>query len=116
MTDKLTIDATDKAIGRVASQAALALRGKNDPNFIPHIEPNQKVEIVNASKAKLDEKKRTTTIYNRYTGYPGGLRERTMQEVIDRKGYAELYRMAIYGMLPNNRMRDKIIKNLTITD
>jgi len=114
--NKVTIDATDQVLGRIASRAALLLRGKKDPNFIAHITPSQKVEIVNASKVKLSEKKRRDTIYNRYTGYPGGLRERTMQEIIDLKGYSELFRKAVYGMLAPNKLRDVIMKNLTIVD
>lgn len=113
---KLTIDAQGKKVGRVASEAAAFLRGKNDPSFEPNKLPNNQVEIVNASKADIDQKKKGEKVYTHYTGYPGGLRERKMSKVIDSLGYADVFRRAVYGMLPANRLRSRAMKQLTIKE
>ena len=111
-----TLDATDKAFGRVASEAAVLLMGKDDPSFRKNVVADVKVNIVNASKTKYDPKKLKGKIYQRYSGYPGGRKERTMQEVIDKKGYKEIFEKAVYGMLPANKLRSILMKNLIITD
>ena len=110
------IDATGKALGRVASEAAMVLRGKNDPSFAPHKLADSWVTIQHASKLALSEKKRDQKIYTRYTQYPGGLRKRTLEEVIEKKGYEEVVRKAVYGMLPANRLRPRMMKRLKIEE
>jgi len=110
------IDAQNRSIGRVASEAAVALMGKDKVGYQPHVTPVDKVEITNASKASISGKKLKEKIYTRYTGYPSGLRERTLEEVIAKKGYEEVFKKAIYGMLPNNKLRPIMLKNLTIID
>ena len=113
---KYTLDAENKKIGRVATQAAVFLMGKNLPAFQRNNIPDSKVEILNASKASVDEKKKLQKSYSRYSGYPGGLRKPTMAQVIAKKGYSELFKKAVSGMLPKNKLRQKIMNNLKITE
>jgi len=115
-TDKYTIDAAGKSLGRIASEAAVALRDKDTVSFQRHIPGKKKVEIINASKLNISDKKRRFTMHQKYSGYPGGRREESTQEVIDKKGYDALVRKAVTGMLPNNRLRSVIIKNLTVVE
>src|SRR3990167_10094005 len=103
------MDATDKAIGRVASQAAAFLRGKRLVSFTRHELPNVKVTIANASKARISPKKTATKVYTRYTGYPAGLRQPTLKQVVAKHGHGELFRQAVRGMLPTNKLRDKLL-------
>lgn len=116
MKKEHTIDATGKILGRVASEAAKVLRGKDEPSFERHILNTTKVQIVNASKLKLDPKKLISSDYVRYTGYPGGLKQLKLQQLIAKKGYSEPLRLAIYGMLPANKLRAKLMNNLTISE
>jgi len=111
-----TIDAENKIIGRIASEAAMALMGKDKADYQPNVDPTTKVLIENASKAKISQKKLKTKIYTRYTQYPGGLRKRTLEELIEKKGYGEVFRKAVYGMLPDNKLRKLMMNNLEITE
>ncbi len=111
---KYTIDAQGKKLGRIASEAAALLRGKGSPAFKPNELPDVGVEILNASKIELHEKKLTGMKYQRYSGYPGGLREIDLRELLDKKGFSELFRTTILRMLPRNRLRSRIIKRLTV--
>jgi len=111
-----TIDAEGRALGRVATEAAVLLMGKNLPSFARNIAPNVEVNINNASKIKTTPQKLEDKIYQRYSGYPGGRKERTMQQVIDKKGYEEIFKKAVRGMLPSNKLRPVMLKNLIITD
>ena len=113
---KYTIDATGKKLGRVASEAAVYLLGKNQPDFARNKIVGGTVEIVNTSKADISEKKLTQKKYIRYSGYPGGLKSPSMRNVIDKKGYAEIFTLAVYGMLPSNKLRPILMKNLTVTE
>jgi len=110
------LDAENKVLGRIAGEAAVLLMGKNLPTFRRNIIANTMVTITNASKMKYDPKKLKTKLYARYSGYPGGRKVRTMQEVIEKKGYKEVFEKAVYGMLPGNKLRDKLMKHLIITD
>ncbi|MCK9351891.1 MAG: 50S ribosomal protein L13 [Candidatus Paceibacterota bacterium] len=110
------IDAEGKKLGRVASLAASHLTGKTSPTYVRNAIRGEKVRIVNASKIVLDQKKLEQKTYERYSGYPGGLKSRRMEEVIAKKGYKEIFVKAIYGMVPSNRLRAKIMKNLEVTD
>ncbi len=109
-----TIDATDRTLGRVASEAAHALLGKRSVHFTKNMALPVKVIIENASKLYLPAKRIKGKIYTRYTGYPGGLREMSMQEMIDKKGIAEVVKKTVTGMIPRNRLRTPRMKNLTI--
>lgn len=113
---KYTLDAQNKRVGRIATQAAVYLMGKNTPEFARNAIQNITVEIKNASKAMIDEKKKEQKRYSRYSGYPGGLKQPTMANTIEKKGYSEVFRKAISGMLPKNRLRDKMMSNLKITE
>lgn len=107
----VVIDATDLVLGRLASRVALILRGKNKPNFTPHMDCGDNVIIVNADKVKLTGNKLTDRVYVRHTGYPGGQRTTTPKELL-KKRPTELVRRAVKGMLPKNRLGAKLINNL----
>jgi large subunit ribosomal protein L13 len=113
---KYTIDATNKKVGRVATEAAVYLMGKNSPSFKRNVTADVKVEITNAGKASIAHTKKSQKTYARYSGYPGGLRKPTMTEVIEKKGHSEIFKEAVWGMLPKNKLRSKMIQNLTITE
>ncbi len=113
---KYTIDAQDKKLGRVASEAAKFLIGKNSTAFARNIVPSVTVTIVNASKIKLDPKKTRDTILVTYSGYPGGIKSKSVEQFLAKKGYAKLFADTVYGMLPTNKLRSKMIKNLIVTD
>lgn len=109
--DWYVIDATDVVLGRLASKVALILRGKNKPSFTPNMDCGDYVIIVNADKVKLTGKKLTDKVYIRHTGYPGGQRFSTPKSILAKKP-TELLRMAVKGMLPKNRLGEKVIGNL----
>ena len=111
-----TIDAQGKRIGRVASEAASVLRGKHSPDFVPHKTNEQRVHIVNVKQIDIVDSKLKNKIYTRYSGYPGGLKRESRDNVIDKKGHIEVVRRAVYGMLPNNKLRSIHMKHLMITD
>jgi large subunit ribosomal protein L13 len=111
---KHTIDAEGKKIGRVATQAAVLLMGKNLKDFKRNSIPEVSVEIINSSKAKIDDKKMKQKTYSRYSGYPGGLKKPTMVQVVEKKGHTELFKEAVSGMLPKNKLRSKMMNNLII--
>ncbi len=115
---KYTLDAENKKIGRIATQAAVYLMGKNTIDYARNNIPAVTVEIKNASKASIADTKKLQKTYSRYSGYPGGLKQPTMQQVIDKKGkgYSELFKEAVKGMLPKNKLRQKMMNNLTITE
>ncbi len=108
------IDARGKRLGRVASEAAAVLLGKKTVTFTRHLQSPVKVTIEHVSELFLPEKKRQQKTYSRYTGYPGGLRQPSMNQVITKKGHVEVVRLAVYGMLPNNKLRAGRMKRLTI--
>lgn len=110
------IDATNKKLGRIATEAAMALMGKDNPSYEPNQVNTEGVHIINASKIDLDEKKKEQKKYRWYTGYPGGLRERTLEELIAKKGLKDVFEKAIFGMLPNNKLRSKRMKLLKISE
>ena len=109
----VVIDATDLALGRLASRVALVLRGKNKPGFTPNVDCGDNVTVVNAEKVALSGKKMTDRVYTRYTGYPGGQRFTTPKEILQTRP-AELIRRAVKGMLPKTRLGDKILGNLFV--
>jgi large subunit ribosomal protein L13 len=109
----VVIDATDLVLGRLASQAALLLRGKRKTNFTPHVDCGDNVIIINAEKIRLTGKKLTDKVYVRHTGYPGGQRFATPKELLNRKPFA-VVEEAIRGMLPKNRLGAKLFRNLHV--
>lgn len=111
-----TIDAQGKKLGRVAAEAASVLMGKNDPSFVRNKLQDVKVTILNASLADISDTKKDTKEYERYSGYPGGLVYEKMKRTIEKKGFAEVFRYAVMGMLPANRLADQMMKNLTVKE
>lgn len=112
----VTIDAFGKKLGRVASEAASILIGKNRTDVTRNNVHDVSVTITNASKAAITEKKLEQKEYKTYTGYPGGLNTESLKQLVARKGYAEAFRLAVYNMIPSNKLRKQIMKNLTITE
>lgn len=109
------IDAGGQTVGRVATQVAIALMGKDDPAFERHTITGGTVTVSNASKIKIDPRKLDTVKFAQYSGYPGGLRFETLAQVLEKKGIEEVLRRAVYGMLPDNKLRPEIMKKLTVT-
>lgn len=107
------IDATDVVLGRLASRVALILRGKNKPDFTPHVNCGDNVIILNAEKVRLTGKKRTDKVYVRHTGYPGGQRFATPKQLLASKPHAVI-EVAVKGMLPKNKLGSKLFKNLHV--
>lgn len=114
-TKEYVFDATDASLGRLCTEVAMALRGKNQPDFQPNVAPNVSVVINNASKVALN-KSQLKAEYKRYSGYPGGLTEESREHAIERLGYKIVFEKAVYGMLPNNRLRAVMMKNLIINE
>ena len=110
------IDAHGQKLGRIASEIASILIGKKSADFQKNEIADVKVEVVNASKMDITEKKARTTIYTNYSGFPGGLKTRTLEEVATKKGYAEVLEIAVAGMIHRNKLKDKILKNLIIKE
>lgn len=108
-----TIDATNQSLGRLASNIAVLLRGKTHASYQPNVLPKDTVTISNVAKMKITGKKLKQKIHYHYSGYPGGMKARTLGDRMA-KNPAEVLRLAVYRMLAPNRMRDKIIKHLTI--
>lgn len=109
------VDAANKPLGRVAVVAADILRGKIKPEFTPHVDCGDNVIIINADKIKLTGKKMTDRIYYSYTGYPGGQREATPASILAKPNGADrLIRKVVKGMLPKNKLADRLITNLYV--
>ncbi len=111
--DWVVIDAENQVLGRLASQAAKIIRGKNKANFTPNVDCGDNVIIINADKIKLTGKKMTDKVYVRHTGHPGGQRFRTPREMMD-KNPAFILEHAIKGMLPKNRLGSRLFTNLHV--
>lgn len=109
----VVVDATDQILGRMCTKVAKILRGKYKPNFTPNVDCGDNVIIINADKVKLTGNKWTDRTYIRYTGFPGGQREYTPQDLLA-KGADQLVRKVVKGMLPKNRLGSKLINNLRI--
>ena len=114
-TKEYIFDATDMSLGRLSTEIAMILRGKNEPTFVPHKAPNVRVVVNNASKITLNPSQLDTK-YKRYSGYPGGLKHESRAHLIKRKGYREVFEKAVYGMLPNNKLRTIMMKNIIINE
>lgn len=107
------IDASGKILGRLATQVAILLRGKNKPVFLRHKDSGDTVEVFNADKLKFTGKKLKQKIYFRHSGYPGGLTAISLEKKLS-KNPAQVLRQAVLGMLPKNKTRAKIIKRLIV--
>ncbi|MBN2668360.1 MAG: 50S ribosomal protein L13 [Bacteroidales bacterium] len=111
----LVIDAEGEVLGRLASTVAKLLRGKLKPDFTPHVDCGDNVIVLNAHKIKLTGSKWADKTYISHTGYPGGQRSITAEELMVKKP-KEMVRKAVKGMLPKNRLSNQIINNLYIYD
>jgi large subunit ribosomal protein L13 len=109
----LLVDASGKTLGRLATQVADALRGKRKPEYTPHIDVGDFVVVVNAEKVRVTGHKREEKLYYRHSGYPGGLRSRTLGEMLERRP-EEVIRLAVRGMLPKNRLGRAQLRKLKI--
>ena len=109
----VVIDATDEVLGRLASQVAKILRGKNKPSYTPHVDCGDYVIVINADKVKLTGKKMTDKVYTRHTGFPGGQRFATPADYLAKKP-TFLIEKAVKGMLPKTRLGEAIMKNLKV--
>lgn len=107
------LDAENLAIGRLASEIALILRGKNKTEFQPHLDCGDIVEVINLSKVKFTGKKLEQKKYFSYSGYPGGLKEKKMKDVYS-KNPGEVLKRAVREMLPPVKFRDNMLKRLII--
>jgi large subunit ribosomal protein L13 len=101
--DWYVVDAEGKTLGRLATQIAEQLRGKTKPVYTPHVDTGDFVVVVNAEKIAVTGNKLEEKMYYKHSGYPGGLRERTLREQLDRQP-TEVLRKAVKGMLPRNKL------------
>jgi large subunit ribosomal protein L13 len=107
------IDATDQVLGRIATRAASILMGKHRPQYAPFLVSGDHVIVVNADKIKLTGEKLDKKVYRWHTLYPGGLREISARKVFETKP-EKIIREAIFGMLPKNKLRKRLVKRLKI--
>jgi len=107
------VDAEGKILGRMASEIAKVLRGKNKPIFTPNVDAGDFVIVVNARGIKLTGKKLAKKVYYRHTEYPGGIRQRTAAQMLAEKP-EQLVRLAVKGMLPKNRLSRKLVTKLKV--
>jgi large subunit ribosomal protein L13 len=107
------VDAEGKTLGRLATQIADTLRGKRKPQYTPHVDTGDFVIVVNAEKIQVTGNKLDQKRYYRHSGYPGGLRSRTLREQLDRRP-TEVLRVAVKGMLPKNRLARQQLTKLKI--
>ena len=107
------VDATDKVLGRLASQLAQVLKGKHRPTYAPHMDMGDHVVVVNVDKIRVTGSKADKKLYHRHTGYPGGLRTTSFEQMMldhpDR-----VLKKAVWGMLPNNRLGRQLLKKLRV--
>jgi large subunit ribosomal protein L13 len=108
------IDATDVVLGRLASQAAQLLRGKHKPIYAPHMDTGDFVVIINAEKVAVSGNKRTDKVLYSHSGYPGGLRARTVGEILDSNHPEKLVEKAVVGMLPHNSVGRTMARKLKV--
>ena len=107
------VDADGQTLGRLATRIADTLRGKRKPEYTPHVDTGDFVVVVNAEKIAVTGKKLDEKIYYRHSGYPGGLRSRTLREQLERRP-TEVLRKAVKGMLPRNRLANRQITKLKV--
>lgn len=110
---KHTLDAQGKILGRFAAEIAHLLRGKHKTSFAPYRDDGDIVEVLNIRDLRFDVKKLRQKVYRRYSGYPGGLKEISLAELL-KKNPAEVLKHAVAGMLPKNRLQKNFLKRLHI--
>jgi len=107
------VDAEGKILGRLASRIAQILSGKDKPIYTPHLDVGDFVVVINAEKVKVTGGKEEKKIYYRHSGYPGGLKERTYEELLSKKPQ-DIIRKAVRGMLPKNKLGRQMFKKLKV--
>lgn len=107
------VDAEGKNLGRLASEIADVLRGKNKPQYTPHVDTGDFVVVVNAEKIAVTGKKLSDKVYYSHSGYPGGIKSRTLGQLLEHRP-AEVLRKAVKGMLPKNRLAAQQLNKLKI--
>ena len=107
------IDADGKVLGRLATVVATILRGKRNPRYVDFLDSGDYVIVINADKIKVSGKKLDQKMYYSHTGYPGGIKERTLKEFLEKKP-EEVIRKAVWGMVPKNKLNRAIIKKLKV--
>lgn len=112
---KVVIDAQNKKLGRVASEIAMVLMGKDTASYARNIAPEVEVEVINVAKLDISETRAEGKVYKTYSGYPGGQKKETLSKLIDRKGQTEALKRAVKGMLPDNKLKAKMLTNIKIT-
>ena len=113
---KHTIDATNRTLGRIASEAAKYLIGKESVDFARNKVADVTVHIEHASKARISARKGLQTTFVHYTGFPGGLKSLTLDQMIAKKTVSAALKIMVRGMLPKNKLRDLTMKHLTIAE
>jgi len=107
------VDATDKSLGRLSVRISNVLQGKHKPIYTPHVDTGDFVVVLNCGKVSVSRRNLTQKIYYRHTGHPGGMKEETLEEKLE-KHPDQVIRTAVRGMLPKNRLGRKMIKKLKI--
>ncbi len=107
------IDAEGQTLGRLATKVAVILKGKNKPSFAPHVDNGDYVVVINADKFKVTGKKLTDKMYYKHTGYLGGLKEISLEDLLSKKPLKAI-EFAVSGMLPKNKLRPNMISRLKL--
>jgi len=107
------VDASDKVLGRLATQIAKYLRGKNKPEYTPHADAGDYIVVINAEKIKVTGNKAQNKVYYSHSGYPGGLKEITFEKLMDKKP-TEVIERAVKGMLPKNPLGRAMLRKLKV--
>ncbi len=107
------VDAEGKHLGRLATEIVRVLRGKNKPQYTPHVDVGDFVVVVNAGRVAVTGRKAEQRVYRRHSGYPGGMKETSYEQMLARKP-TEVLRKAVYGMMPKTRLARKQFKKLKI--
>lgn len=107
------VDATDRPLGRLASEIANVLRGKHHPEYSPHLSLGDHVVVINADKVSISGNKVEQKLYYRFSGYPGGLKVRSMRDVIEQDP-TQVVQLAVRRMLPKTRLGSRMLKKLKI--
>ena len=107
------VDATGKTLGRLSTEIANRLRGKHKPEFTPHVDTGDYIVVVNAEKVKVTGNKTTDKVYHHHTGYPGGIKSITFDQLID-KAPERIIEKAVKGMMPKNKLSQSMMTKLKI--
>lgn len=107
------VNADGKVLGRLATEVAVLLRGKNKPTFAAHVDTGDFVIVINAEKIKVTGNKLEEKMYYNHSQYPGGLKERTLKELLEKKP-EEVIKRAVWGMIPKNKLGRAVVKKLKV--